>query len=228
MKAAQHIVKLIATEDGSHTFRSDQFQTTFHSVHGAIEESKHVFIQNGLLNFLNTHPKKEVHILEIGFGTGLNAYLTFLESQKQSVVVHYHAVELYPISTEDAKRLNYAQVNDSLYHASFLQMHLQEWNIQSVISSEFNLTKHLIKAEDYHTTQTFDLIYFDAFSPKEQPELWTEEVFRRMHGLLNEKGSLVTYCAQGQMKRNLKAAGFVVKALQGFGNKREMTRAEKI
>lgn len=224
----QHTVNLITTEDGSHTFMSGKFQTTFHSVHGAVEESRHVFIKNGLLDFLNTHSKKEIHILEIGFGTGLNTYLTFLESQQHSVAIHYHAVELYPISIENVRRLNYAQRNDGLYHDVFLQMHLQEWNVSSAISPEFNLTKHLIKAEDYFTDITFDLIYFDAFSPKEQPELWTEDVFRKMYGLLNNNGILVTYCAQGQMKRNLKAAGFRVKALKGFGSKREMTRAEKV
>lgn len=139
--------------------------------------------------------------------------------------VDYHAVELYPIPLAIAKQLNFTKDYSREEEAAFLRMHEQAWNERHPLSGEFHLTKHLAKAETFQSPQTFDLIYFDAFSPKEQPELWTEPVFRNMYALLNEQSMLVTYCAQGQMKRNMKAAGFKVKALKGFAVKREMTVA---
>lgn len=203
--------------------QSGRFGATYHSLQGAVEESRHVFINNGLLFFLNQNPKKELNILEIGFGTGLNTFLTFLETKHSGITVDYHAVELYPVPMEIAKQLNFTKDYSRNEEAVFLRMHEYTWNEGYLLSETFQLTKHLAKAETFHSECTFDLIYFDAFSPKEQPELWTETVFRNMYSLLNETGMLVTYCAQGQMKRNMKAAGFMVKALKGFAVKREMT-----
>lgn len=225
MKSSSHPIKLITTQDGSHTYLSEQFHSTYHSVNGAIEESTHVFIHNGLIPLINE--KDTVDILEVGFGTGLNAYLSFLQTQLKPIIIHYESVEAYPISQEDAQALNYIHGYESSIGSVFLNMHEQEWNVAHLLSSRFNFTKHLVKLEDFKTNQQFDLIYYDAFSPKEQPELWTESVFRQLYAVLKPGGVLVTYCAQGQMKRHLKAVGFHVSALPGYGSKREMTRAEK-
>ncbi len=187
-----------------------------------------MFINNGLRFFLDQYPKKEVRILEIGLGTGLNAFLTFLESQHSGLGVDYHAVERYPVPPEIARQLNVAKGYSVEEAAVFSRMHEQAWNEKRRLSARFQFTKHLTKAETFRPEQSFDLIYYDAFSPGEQPELWTEEVFGNMYALLNENGMLVTYCAQGQMKRNMKAAGFRVKALKGFAAKREMTVAYRL
>ena len=223
----EHSITAIETGDGSFTLRSGRFGATYHSVQGAGEESRHVFINNGLLPYLERQATKRIRILEIGFGTGLNAFLTFLQAQEKLLGIDYHAVELYPVPVEIASRLNFTRNHSPEEHAAFLRMHECSWNSKVAISSNFELTKHLAKIEEFKGMQDFDLIYFDAFSPKEQPELWTEEIFKNMYALLGAHGRLVTYCAQGQMKRNLKAAGFSVKALKGFASKREMTVGEK-
>ncbi len=227
MNSEKHQVKLVETKDGSTTLFSELFQTTYHSTDGSVEESMHVFIGNGLNYCLNSVVDKEIHILEIGFGTGLNALLTLMELVKYDVTIHYHTIELYPLWLESIEKLNFTQKLGSAYDECFKQMHLQEWNTTSEISKGFYLTKILKSIEDYSTDAKFDLIYFDAFSPKEQPELWTETIFNKMYSFLKTKGSLVTYCAQGQMKRNMRSVGFKTTVLPGFGSKREMTRAEK-
>lgn len=218
-----HILKLLETEDGSLTLLSGRFGATYHATQGAKEESKHVFINHGLLLFLKQHPKKELRILEIGFGTGLNAFLSFLEAERLAVTIHYHAVDYYPVPADLVRQLNFSKSYSEEEQAVFMTMHEQAWDKEQQLSAHFFLSKHLEKIERFHSSQRFDLIYFDAFSPKEQPELWTEAIFKKMYALLNETGMLVTYCAQGQMKRNMKAAGFRVKALKGFAVKREMT-----
>lgn len=223
-----HILKPVETKDGSLTLVSGRFGATYHSLHGAVEESRHVFINNGLLFFLHRNPKKALRILEIGFGTGLNTFLTCLETKHLGITVDYQAVELYPVPMEIAKQLNFTKDYPGDEAAVFLRMHEQAWNEKHPLSGTFHLTKHLAKAETFRSGRAFDLIYYDAFSPKEQPELWTETVFRNMYALLSEHGLLVTYCAQGQMKRHMKAAGFKVKALKGFAAKREMTVAYRL
>jgi tRNA U34 5-methylaminomethyl-2-thiouridine-forming methyltransferase MnmC len=221
----QHIVKPVETKDGSLTLISERFGATYHATQGAKEESRHVFINNGLLRFRAEHSRTALKVLEIGFGTGLNTFLTFLEARRLGLVIDYQAVELYPVPMEIAKQLNFTKDYSSDEETVFLRMHEQAWNETHPLSETFHLTKHLAKAETFRAEQKFDLIYFDAFSPKEQPELWTKIVFRNMYSLLSEPGMLVTYCAQGQMKRNMKAVGFQVKALKGFAVKREMTVA---
>lgn len=187
-----------------------------------------MYITNGLNAFINATQKKSVSVLEVGFGTGLNAYLSFLQTRLQPVFIHYESLEAYPVSQEDAKVLNYIHGYEATIGSLFLKMHEQEWNVTRELTPQFELTKQLITVQEFTTDKTFDLIYYDAFSPKEQPELWTETVFKKLYALLNPGGVLITYCAQGQMKRHLKSAGFTVKTLPGYGKKREMTRAEKI
>lgn len=220
-----HTLAPVETKDGSFTLRSERFGATYHALQGAMEESRYVFLNNGLLPFMARHPKASYRILEIGFGTGLNAFLSFLEAKRSAIEIHYHAVELYPVPPEIARQLNFVRGYSEEEGTVFLRMHEQPWDKEEKLYEAFYLSKHLVKTETFHSDLKFDIIYFDAFSPKDQPELWTEQIFQNMFSLLNEKGMLVTYCAQGQMKRNLKAAGFSVKALKGFATKREMTVA---
>lgn len=220
-----HSLTPVETGDGSFTLRNERFGATYHAVQGATEESRHVFINNGLLPFSEAYQKKEYRILEIGFGTGLNAFLTFLYAKEKGMSIDYHAVELYPVPAEVVKQLNFTRNHSPGDQSVFYRMHEQPWNEKAALSRTFQLIKYLSGIEGFCSDSRFDLIYFDAFSPKEQPELWTEDIFRNMHSLLREEGMLVTYCAQGQMKRNMKAAGFTVKALKGFAAKREMTVA---
>ncbi|MES2515260.1 MAG: tRNA (5-methylaminomethyl-2-thiouridine)(34)-methyltransferase MnmD [Bacteroidota bacterium] len=223
-----HPISFLVTEDQSPTVYSKRFKATYHSTHGAISETKHVYIKHGL-QYLHQHLQVEdLSVLEIGFGTGLNAFLTYLYAHEKQVKINYHTLEAYPVNVYDACKLNYARELSDNDKAVFDQLHLQSWNETQQISDFFSFTKHLGLAEYFVIQRKFELIYFDAFSPSEQPELWTELVFKNMFDLLEEQGVLVTYCAQGQMKRNMKAAGFKVKALSGFGIKREMTRAEKL
>ncbi|MCC6182678.1 MAG: tRNA (5-methylaminomethyl-2-thiouridine)(34)-methyltransferase MnmD [Bacteroidia bacterium] len=220
-----HQIRLLKTHDGSNSLFSEQFNTSFHSIFGAIEESKHVFIEQGLKPLLNTE-QTEITILEIGFGTGLNTLLTIREVLKTPITINYHAVEYYPISNEIIDELNYFK-DDTELDELFRKIHLQEWNQTQAVLPHFNLTKYWQQIENFKIPIKADVIYYDAFSPREQPELWTESIFLSMNSMLKSSGKLVTYCAQGQMKRHLKSAGFIVKALPGFANKREMTLAIK-
>lgn len=219
--------RFIVTRDGSHTLYSEQFHATYHSVNGAREESLYVFIKNGLLKYLSEHNTNELNILEMGFGSGLNAILTYIEAQKLRLKINYHTIEAFPVNLNDVNQLNYSSNFSETDLATFKKLHECSWNSSHEINNTFTLTKHNCTLQNFSTNKQFDIIYFDAFSPTQQPELWTEEVFTKMYNNLNNKGILVTYCAQGQMKRNLKVAGFMVKALPGFFGKREMTLAIK-
>ncbi|MFN8116684.1 MAG: tRNA (5-methylaminomethyl-2-thiouridine)(34)-methyltransferase MnmD [Bacteroidia bacterium] len=223
----QYSISFLTTEDNSHTLYSERFKATYHSTRGAISESKHVFIQNGLAFCHKQNQSDDISILEIGFGTGLNAFMTYLFSKENHLKINYHSIEAYPVSLSEASQLNYTNEFSETDKFSFNQMHQQDWNRTGQVSSLFTLTKHLCLLEGFNSQQKFDLIYFDAFSPSEQPELWTESVFKKMYNLLNENGVLVTYCAQGQMKRNMKQVGFKVQSLPGALGKREMTRGLK-
>jgi tRNA U34 5-methylaminomethyl-2-thiouridine-forming methyltransferase MnmC len=222
-----HPISFLVTDDHSHTLFSERFKATYHSTRGAISESKHVFIQNGLQYLHEQFQPKEISILEVGFGTGLNTFMTYLYAKENALEINYQSVEAYPVPLEESSQLNYTSQFSEQEKIVFNQMHQQEWNRVGEISNKFSLTKHLSLLEEFNIQKQFDVIYFDAFSPSEQPEIWTETIFKKMYDLLYTNGVLVTYCAQGQMKRNMKQAGFKVKALPGFGSKREMTRGEK-
>ena len=223
-----HPISFLVTDDHSHTLFSERFKATYHSTRGAMSESKHVFIENGLQFFYEQYNSKEISILEIGFGTGLNAFMTYLFAKEHGLKINYHTIEAFPVPFTQANKLNYSSELSDQEKIVFHQMHEQEWNRGEEIAKDFLLTKYLGLVEEFNTLQNFNIIYFDAFSPSEQPELWTEHIFKSMFDLLEKNGVLVTYCAQGQMKRNMKSAGFKVVALPGFGGKREMTRAEKV
>ncbi len=220
-------ISLFLTDDSSHTLYSERFKATYHSKRGAISESKHVFIQNGLQYVHEQFRAKEISILEVGFGTGLNTFMTYLYAKENGLRINYHSIEAYPVQLAAAAQLNYTNEFSEHDKIVFNQMHQQEWNREGYVSDLFTLTKHLCLIEEFNSKQKFDVIYFDAFSPSEQSELWTETVFKKMYDLLHANGILVTYCAQGQMKRNMKQVGFKVQSLPGALGKREMTRGVK-
>lgn len=222
-----YCMKILVTEDGSHTLQHPELDETYHSIHGAIQESKHVFIEAGLNKI--AQQKKQFAILEIGFGTGLNAWLSAITAQELKYTIDYTTLEAYPLSSAITHQLNYAT---SALHAEhsrlFAELHACEWEKLIRINSYFTLEKKEVKLEDFASEKQFDLIYFDAFSPQSQPELWTVEQFSKLYKILNDSGILVTYCAKGAVKRNLKEAGFIIEALAGPPGKREMTRAVKM
>lgn len=222
-----HPISFLETDDHSHTLFSERFKATYHSTRGAMSESKHVFIKNGLQFFYEQYSPKEISILEIGFGTGLNAFMTYLFAKEHWLKIDYHTIEAFPVPVAEANKLNYASNFSESERFIFNHMHQQEWNRGEEITKDYLLTKHLCLLEQFDSLQKYHVIYFDAFSPSEQPELWTDHIFKKMFDLLDDKGILVTYSAQGQMKRNMKSAGFKVTALSGFGGKREMTRGQK-
>ncbi len=217
---------LLKTGDGSYTLHISEWDEQYHSKHGAIAEALHVFIKEGLYYWLSENSKTEISILEIGFGTGLNAFLTFLESEKNKLKVNYTGVEAYPLILEEIKTLNYT----SLLKASeeiFLQLHTSPWEEKTIISENFNLTKQQKFFSEITAENTFDLIYFDAFGIRVQPELWTEEIFQKMHNALIPNGALVTYAANGNARRAMQAVGFKVERLAGPPGKKEMLRGTK-
>jgi len=215
--------ELFITSDGSHSLLSEKFQVPYHSRHGAIGETQHVFIDAGFKTKLK---QSTISILDIGLGTGLNALMTLVENEKTESMVYYEAIEAYPITLEIAEEINYPQLL-STDKTTYMQLHKLEWNQEHKINPNFTFHKKHNSFEDFQTKHTFDVIYYDAFAPNAQPTLWDEEILNKMYGILNSDGVLVTYCAQGQFKRNLKAVGFSIEALPGPEGKREMTRARK-
>lgn len=221
-------MKLITTSDGSHSVFSEKFNADYHSKHGAILESQHVFIKSGLQYFLQNNQPETIRIFEMGFGTGLNAFLTFLEIQNSNVNVEYTAVEQFPLEEEVYTALNYAVLLAAENHKSdFLKMHECEWNGFCNISSKFALRKLNAQLQTLNHDCNYHLVFFDAFAHSAQPELWETEIFSQLFNTMEVGGMLVTYSAKGQVRRNLQAAGFQVERIQGPPGKREMLRAIK-
>jgi len=222
--------KLLLTEDGSHTLYHAELNETYHSRHGAVQESQHIFIKNGLDHFINQNPEiAELNLLEVGLGTGLNAFLTYLCSQKNpQLKINYIALEAYPAETEITKKLNYAEVLDQPKAQSiFSDIHICSWDEKHDFSENFSFIKHKTKLQDFSSEQLFDVVYFDAFAPQTQPELWTAEIFGNLYKYMAKNALLTTYCAKGQVRRNMQAAGFGVERLAGPPGKREILRAKK-
>ncbi len=218
---------IFTTRDGSHSVFSEKYGADYHSRFGAIRETQHVFIQAAL--HFKAESKQDLSILEVGFGTGLNAYATFFEAEKKKLNVSYFAVDAYPLDISTIITLNYPSFfNSNEFQPLFLKLHEIPWNVPAFLSEYFQIEKRLSKIEDLELSQQFDLIYFDAFAPDVQPELWTDAMMAKMYSLLIDGGVLVTYCAKGSVKRSLKKAGFFVEALPGPPGKREMTRAMKM
>mgnify|MGYP001291993575 FL=1 len=216
--------EIITTSDGSTTIHLPDWDENYHSKHGAIQEAKHVFIENGLSLFKD----KSIAILEIGFGTGLNAFITFLESKKLNITVDYVGVEAYPVSTAEILSMNYVnELNAMTENQVFEQMHTSNWEEKTILSETFCLTKRKQFFAEIEDVAQFDLIYFDAFGYRVQPELWSTEIFQKMFNALKPNGILVTYAARGVVKRSMIEVGFTVEKLPGPPGKREMFRATK-
>ncbi len=216
--------KVITTADGSTTIHLEDWNEHYHSKHGAIQEAYHVFIKKGL-DFLR---QDSLAILEIGFGTGLNALITILEAEKKGLTVSYTGVEAYPVPKEELVKLNYtSQLGGAKTDKYFQSIHDAPWNQDVELCSFFKLHKAQLDFHDIREESSFHLIYFDAFGPRVQPELWSVELFRKMHSALKPGGVLVTYSAKGSVRRAMQEVGFTVERLPGPPGKREMLRALK-
>ena len=216
--------EIIITNDGSTTIRIPDWDENYHSTHGAIQEAKHVFIKNGLDLFQN---QDTLSILEIGFGTGLNAFITFLETLNKENV-NYIGVEAYPISDEEITQMNYvAELQAFQYQAIFDNMHSCDWESKQMITENFTLTKRKQFFQDIEYKNQFNLIYFDAFGFSLQPELWGEVIFKKMYDALIPEGTLVTYACRSSIKNAMQSVGFSIEKLPGAPGKREMLRATK-
>ena len=216
---------VVHTADGSTSIHLPDWNESYHSKHGAIQEAQHVFIKNGLDLFQN----QTISILEIGFGTGLNAFITLLESPKRQLTVHYTSVEAYPVTLLEVQAMNYVtelHAQDQAY--LFDEMHSSAWEKEVDLTPTFSICKRQQRIQDIQDVQQFDLIYFDAFGYRVQPELWSDEIFRKMYAALKPNGVLVTYAATGAVRRSMLAAGFTVEKLAGPPGKREMLRAKKL
>ncbi len=221
--------EIIKTGDGSATIYLPDWNEHYHSKHGAVQEALHVFIKSGYHHYLTKQGLKEISILEIGFGTGLNALLTLVEAERSKVKVNYTGVEAYPVSAKEVSALEYAEVVlEEKAPEVFKKLHHTEWEKRSEISAFFSLQKEKKFFSEISEKEEFDLIYFDAFGPRVQPELWSEEVFQNMYSALKSKGVLVTYSAKGDVRRAMQSSGFFVERLEGPPGKREMLRATKI
>jgi tRNA U34 5-methylaminomethyl-2-thiouridine-forming methyltransferase MnmC len=218
--AVQHVL----TEDGSSTLFNTELNEHYHSTFGAIQESRHIFIHEGY-GQIRYFPAR---IFEAGFGTGLNAFLTFLESEKEKKSIHYTAIEKFPVEDHLVRLLNYPEMINPAKAEIFQAMHNAPWNQDIRISENFILYKiHDDLREVHLENSSHDLVYFDAFGPAVQPELWTEEIFRMLYQSMKAGACLVTYSVRGSVKRALKSAGFSIEKLPGPPGKREMTRATK-
>ena len=212
------------TADGSYTLFVPELDEHYHSVKGALTESEHIFINMGLRHCPIANP----HVLEIGFGTGLNAFLSLLEAEKSRRKVHFTTIERFPLDMETIRTMNYpAQVAPA--HASdYEALHQAPWNEDAPITPFFTLHKIEADFTSYQFPKGYDVIYFDAFAPEKQPEMWSQTLFDKLYSVLNEGGILTTYCAKGVIRRMLQTAGFTVERLPGPpGGKREILRATK-
>ncbi|MEO6347764.1 MAG: tRNA (5-methylaminomethyl-2-thiouridine)(34)-methyltransferase MnmD [Aquaticitalea sp.] len=219
---------IITTADGSKTIHLVEWNEHYHSIHGAIQEANHVFIKHGLLFFMETIPEvRPINILEIGFGTGLNAFITLLVAEKSNVAIDYVGVEAFPISSDELSALNYSDQIDIKRSHEFASLHSIPLDEKHTINSHFSLTKRQQFFEQIEDKDCYNLIYFDAFGARVQPELWTEGIFTKMYSALKPNGVLVTYSAKGSVRRAMLKVGFTVEKLPGPPGKREMLRASK-
>ena len=219
-------VKIITTSDGSHSLLNAELNETYHSIHGALQESNHVFIKNGLDFLCNRSSVDPVRILELGFGTGLNALLTSIRASALKRQIHYTTLETNPLPKEIWSQLNYANSLES--RNIFETIHKSGWSKDISVLRDFTLLKIESSLQEVELRPLgFDLVYYDAFAPSKQPELWEFSILKKVTDAIRENGIFVTYCAKGQVKRDLKTAGMRVETLTGPPGKKEMVRAIK-
>lgn len=220
-------IKIIETADGSSTFYNEELDETYHSRHGAMQESKHVFVDAGLIPLHES--QDEIAILEMGFGTGLNAWLTAVKSIELDLKISYTTLEAFPITKAQVEKLNYSDWGKSgTEKIIFSKIHEVPWEEFIKINQHFRIKKIKKEFECFQADEEFDLIYFDAFGPDIQPELWSDRIFKEMNHALKPGGILVTYSVKGSVRRAMKKAGFMVKKIPGPPGKREMSRAYKM
>ena len=215
--------EIVITDDGSHSLFVSELNEHYHSTHGALQESEHVFMRN-CLDFADS---KELSIFEVGFGTGLNALLTMLRAEQKGLKVHYHAIELYPLKPEEFHALNYSGLVSPAYETLFEDLHVSKWDEEVSITPYFSLLKHHEDLLKWNPTSMYDLVFFDAFAPEKQPDLWSEDVFINFFKSMKPGGILSTYCCKGIVKRAMKTAGFRVTKKPGPPGKREIVVAFK-
>jgi len=216
--------ELRVTEDGSHTLYLPELDEPYHSIHGAIQESRHVFLGQGF----NTLEKSSINILELGFGTGLNAYLTLAESQSRGIRINYHTIEKYPLEFGEYSNLNFEVFIEGGKPGKFLLLHQCPWNQPVKITDDFTLLKEQHDFREMKLIGPYDLVYYDAFAPQKQAHLWSESIFRAISGALKPGSVLVTYTSMGSVRRTLISCGFDVRKVPGPPGKREMIRATLI
>jgi len=216
-------MKIETTLDGSSTIFIPEWNERYHSKNGAIQESLYVYIEKGLLHLSINN----IRILEIGLGTGLNVLLTLLY-QRTGTNIQYNALEPNPLPYEIYQNLNYTHmIGQGVFNSTFQIIHQSPENLPQILNNRFIFIKHFQKIQEFSSSEKFDLVYWDAFGPRVQPEMWSLDLCQKVYELLNVGGIIVTYCSQGQFKRNLKQVGFLVESLPGPPFKREMTRAIK-
>lgn len=217
--------QLIITEDGSHTVYSAEFQCSYHSIKGAVTESRHIFIKHGLDYYAKRQESQDLSILEYGFGTGLNALLAYLYANEKRISVDYESIEAFPLATKKVLELNYPAIL-GIDENKILQFHHAHTAME--MSPFFKLKLHMVKFEEFVSEKKYDIIFFDAFGPDDQPLLWERPFLDTLPQWMHEGSVLVTYSVKGSFKRALKSLGFALEKLPGPPGKREILRAFKI
>jgi tRNA U34 5-methylaminomethyl-2-thiouridine-forming methyltransferase MnmC len=226
MDSKKIMPQIITTSDGSHSLYNPELDETYHSRHGALQESRYVFIQQGL--DLIDPLLKTIRILEIGFGTGLNAVLANEYGVKYNRQIEFTSLETFPLNKEVTDAINVEETVGKGNSDFFIQLHAAEWNIPVKINDTFSVEKLNTSVQEWPLrSDYFDIIFYDAFGPRAQPEMWTLEIFQKLYESMRTRGIFVTYCAKGQVRRDLTTAGFHTSRLPGPPGKREMLRAEK-
>jgi tRNA U34 5-methylaminomethyl-2-thiouridine-forming methyltransferase MnmC len=211
---------IILTSDGSKTIYSSLFDATYHSRHGAVSESRHIFVKNGLQYVHECFGKNEIAILEVGFGTGLNSLLSLEYASQHQLTIDYSAIDKHIVPPEILERMDYEKELRKEYSSYFSLIHSVSWGEKHLLHPSFSILKTVADFKEYSINGSFDLVYFDAFSPRQVPDMWTKAVFEKLYQSMLHQSVLVTFCAQGQFKRDLKAAGFKVERLPGAPGKR--------
>lgn len=224
MESRKNPITVIETKDGSFSLKRSDLNESYHSEYGALSETKLVFIDYGFLYWCNNNPNANPNVLEIGFGSGLNAIATMKFNPAK---VYYETIELYPVPVELIQKLNYGKLLSM--EKEFETMHLSPWKETVEIDNTFSISKHHTAAQNYDFgSERFDIVYLDAFSPDNEPELWTVDFFKKIYQSCRANAVLTTYCCKGIVKRALKEAGFQIEKLPGPEGKREVLRAIKL